>query len=378
MTAAAAGEPLKSGPMHLYLQVNHFLMKDSKLSEAAAIAMKEVLALQGGEEVLIAANVTDDSFPVARAYYEAAKTAGGKPTIVVSPVKDRLELADRLMLEALRAGPDVFIGVWEKMAGQDPYGSTIGYIGRDGKKYESLVFKQSWGDGRMRGFFSALTTADLVERLVPIDYAALRERAAALKNIMDKGTEIHVTSPAGTNVRISIAGRKGILDDGNMTAPGKLANLPCGETFISPAIGGTNGTVVFDGSVTLLDRSVIPDIPVHVTFKDGYVTDVTGGPVARELLGVIEKGEQMANARGLVAEAKNARHLGEFGIGLNPNARPTDNLMEAEKAWKTVHFAIGANFDNDAPALIHQDCLVLNPSLWVDGELIMKDGVILL
>ena len=109
--------------------------------------MKEVLALREGEEVLIATNPTDDTFPVARAYYEAAKAAGGRPTIVVSPVKDRLELADRLMLEALRAGPDVFIGVWEKMAGQDPYGTTIGYIGRDGKKYESLVFKQSWGDG---------------------------------------------------------------------------------------------------------------------------------------------------------------------------------------------------------------------------------------
>ena len=350
----------------------------SRLSKAATIAINEVVALRKGEEVLIATNITDESFPVARAYYEAAKAAGAKPTIVISPVKDHLELGDRLMLEALRAGPDVFIGVWDRMSGLDPHGTTMGYIGRDGKKYESLVFKQSWGDGRMRGFFSALTTADLIERLVPIDYAALRERAAALKTVLDKGTEVHVTSPAGTDVRVSIAGRKGIPDDGNLTMPGKMANLPCGETFVSPAIGGTNGTIVFDGSMTLLDRSVIPEIPVLVTFKDGYVTDVTGGPVARELLDVIKKGEQMAKARGLEAEAKNARHLGEMGIGLNPKARPTDNLMEAEKAWKTMHFAIGANFDNDAPALIHQDCLVLNPSMWIDGEQIMKDGDLLL
>jgi leucyl aminopeptidase (aminopeptidase T) len=282
------------------------------------------------------------------------------------------------MLDTLRAGPDIFIGVFEKMAGQDPIGTTMGYIGRDGKKYESLVFKQSWGDRRMRGYFSMLTTTDLVERLVPIDYAELRKRAAALKKVLDRGAEVHVTSPAGTDVRVSIAGRTGILDDGNLTAPGKMANLPCGETFISPAIGGTDGTIVFDGSITLLDRSVIPKIPVLVTFKDGYVTDVTGGPVARELLGVIKMGEQMARARGLAAEERNAWHLGELGIGLNPMARPTDNLMEAEKAWKTVHFAIGTNFDNDAPALIHQDCLVLNPSMWVDGEQIMKDGDLLL
>ncbi len=264
------------------------------------------------------------------------------------------------------------------MAGQDPYGTTIGYIGRDGKKYESLIFKQSWGDRRMRGFFSALTTADLIERLVPIDYAALWAQAATLKDVLDRGTEVHVTSPAGTDVTVSIAGRKAIPDDGNLTMPGKMANLPCGETFVSPAIGGTSGTLVFDGSVTLLDRSIIPQIPIRVTFKDGYVTDVIGGPEAGDLLNAIEKGEQMARARGLSVEEKNARHLGEMGIGLNPKARPTDNLMEAEKAWKTMHFAIGANFDNDAPALIHQDCLVLNPSMWVDGRQIMKDGDLLL
>ena len=120
-----------------------------------------------------------------------------------------------------------------------------------------------------------------------------------LKTVLDKGTEVHVTSPAGTDVTVSIAGRKGIPDDGNLTMPGKMANLPCGETFVSPAIGGTSGTLVFDGSVTLLDRSVIPQIPIRVTFKDGYVTDVTGGPVAGDLLDVIEKGEQMARARGL-------------------------------------------------------------------------------
>ncbi len=353
-------------------------MRLDRLSKAATIAINEVVAVHDGEEVLIVTNLTDESFPVARAYYDAAKAAGGKPALVVSPVKDRLETADRLTLEALRAGPDVFIGVFEKMEGQDPVGSTIGYIGRDGKKYESLVFKQSWGDRHMRGFFSALTTVDLIERLVSVDYAALRKRAAALKNVLDGGSELHVTSPAGTDVRVSIAGRKAIVDDGDLKSPGKMANLPCGEAFISPAIGGTNGTIVFDGSVTLLGQSVIPDVPVRATFKDGYVTDIAGGQVAKELSDVLGKGEQMARARSLAAEAMNARHLGEAGIGLNPEARPTDNLMEAEKAWRTMHFAIGANFDNDAPALIHQDCLVLNPSLWIDGKLIMKDGDLML
>ena len=339
--------------------------------------MKDVLALRQGEEVLIATNFEGGAFPVAQAYYDAARAAGGKPVIIVTPRKDRMDQADRLYLETLKAVPDVFIGVWDYLGGQDLYGNMTGYIGRDGKKYADLVFCQSWGDRRMRGFFSALTTADIIERLVPIDYDALRARAATLKNVLDAGTEVHVTAPSGTDVRFSISGRSAIVDDGNLTVPGKMANLPCGETFVSPALGSTEGIIVFDGSITLADRSVIPKTPVTVAFRDGYVVDVTGGSVAKELLDAIRMGERMALDRGLQIEAKNARHIGEFGIGLNPEARVCDNLMEAEKAWKTVHFAIGKNFDNDAPALIHQDCLVLDPSVWVDDRQIMKDGDLL-
>jgi leucyl aminopeptidase (aminopeptidase T) len=348
------------------------------LGKAAAIAINEVIALREGEEALIATNFEGEAFPVAEAYYDAARAAGGKPVLMVMPRKDRLDRADRLYLEALKAVPDVFIGVWDHLAGQDPYGNMTGYVGRDGKKYEDLVFLRTWGDHRMRGFFSALTTVDIIERLVPVDYGAMRIIAAKLKQVMDRGKEIRVTSPAGTDVTFSIRGRNALVDDGNLTTPGKLANLPCGETFISPAIASTEGVVVFDGSITLEDRSVIPETPVSVTFRDGYVAGVTGGSVAKELMKVIRKGERVAKSRGLQVEATNARHIGEFGIGLNPAARVCDNLMEAEKAWKTVHFALGANFDNDAPALIHQDCLVLSPSVWVDDRQIMKDGDLLL
>ncbi len=43
-------------------------------------------------------------------------------------------------------------------------------------------------------------------------------------------------------------------------------------------------------------------------------------------------------------------------------------MLEDEKAFRTCHFAIGANYDEDAPALIHLDGLVPNPTIVVvDG-----------
>ena len=65
---------------------------------------------------------------------------------------------------------------------------------------------------------------------------------------------------------------------------------------------------------------------------------------------------------------RNARNIGEFGIGLNPAAVITGNMLEDEKAFHTCHFAIGENYDNDAPALIHLDGIVREPTIKIAYE----------
>ena len=54
------------------------------------------------------------------------------------------------------------------------------------------------------------------------------------------------------------------------------------------------------------------------------------------------------------------------------------NMLEDEKVYGTCHIAIGANYDNDAKALIHLDGLIKNPTITVTGtnfdRVIMKDG----
>jgi leucyl aminopeptidase (aminopeptidase T) len=81
--------------------------------------------------------------------------------------------------------------------------------------------------------------------------------------------------------------------------------------------------------------------------------------------------------------ATNARNLGELGIGLNTEARITGNMLEDEKVYGTCHFAIGSNYDEDAPAMIHLDGLVKNPTIaavMADASVrtLMKDGAIAL
>jgi leucyl aminopeptidase (aminopeptidase T) len=339
--------------------------------------MRDVVGLKDGEEVLIITNFEGDVFPIARTIFDVTRKLGGKPTMAIQEMKTTYTYAERLVLEALRAEPDVVVSLSANKMGKDPYGLSIGYMGRDGKKYSSLFDKLMDGDKRIRGFWSPTTTVEMFERCVAVDYKAMQAKALSLKNALDGHKEIHITAPGGTDAYISIKGRKAFLDDGDFSTPGKGGNLPAGEAFISPAIEGVSGTIVFDGTVDLVPNAVIPKKPVKLIMKDGYVDRVVGGVEAKELLKVIENGAKMAHEKGLKDEERNARHIGELGIGINYKAKMTGNLLEDEKLGKTIHFAIGANYDNDANALIHQDCLVMNPSMWVDNKQIMKDGKIL-
>lgn len=348
----------------------------SKLQEAARVAMGEVLGLKEKEEVVIVTDLDGDAFPIAKALFEQTRALGGKPTIVVQPSKTQYDYAERAVLEAIRSEPDVLIGMGSGKVGKDPFGTITGYVGRDGKKY-SHIFELLLENRRARSFWSPGATVDMFERCVNVDYAQMQALAAKLKAIIDDGKMVQVTSPAGTDIRFSIEGRKGQVDDGDFRAPGRGGNLPCGEAYVSPKNESAEGVIVFDGTVDLVPKAVIPKTPVHVLYEHGFVKEISGGPEAAELLKVIEKGESMARELGLKAEERNARGLGELGIGINYAAKMTCNMLEDEKVGRTVHFAIGANLDNDANALIHQDCLVMRPSMWIDEKRIMKDGELL-
>lgn len=77
-----------------------------------------------------------------------------------------------------------------------------------------------------------------------------------------------------------------------------------------------------------------------------------------------------------------ASMIGELGIGLNPNARLTGNLLEDEKAFRTVHIAFGNNQDMPGgknSSKTHRDYLIKQPTLTVtyqDGsqKVLIKDG----
>jgi len=108
--------------------------------------------------------------------------------------------------------------------------------------------------------------------------------------------------------------------------------------------------------------------PLTITVKNGWAQRFQG-PDATQLESLLKSAD------------KNAYNIGELGIGTNPNARLIGVVLEDEKVLGTVHIALGDNtsyVDGHTKSKIHEDGILLQPTVKIDGRLIMKDGELLL
>lgn len=357
-----------------------------RLTNAARVAVREVLKAKKGESILIITNPNPEVRLISEALYDAAVESGALATLVFQPVKSQLDFANDSVIHALRAEPEIAVSVSHAKLGKDRFGMKKKY--RHGKKTYDHIFQYLLGSKKTRSFWSPSATVNMFQRTVPIDYRALRKTSAKLKKAFDKAHTAHITSDLGTDLVIGLRGRKAFTDDGNFSKPGTGGNLPAGEMYISPELGSSEGTLVYDGCISS-DRGVILiKEPIRIKVRRNLVTEIRGGIEAGQLRATLERARKSTRrfaAEGKVAKRdlpgylENIRNLGELGIGLNEKARIVGNMLEDEKVFRTCHIAIGSNYDEDAKALIHLDGLIRNPTIEIMGAggkpaLVMDEG----
>jgi leucyl aminopeptidase (aminopeptidase T) len=199
----------------------------------------------------------------------------------------------------------------------------------------------------------------LVNKLLAINYAPIRDLGTKLKAKLEAGNQLTITSPLGTNLTAGIR-QSQVIDDNGFIAPGTVGNLPAGEVFFCPVDNSTNGTWVVNGS--LADEDDL-DQPVVITIENGQAVKFEGGQAAQRLEAKLK------------AVGPEALIVAEIGIGTNPAADPQASLIEAEKAYATAHLAFGNSqgFGGPNAAPIHLDGLTLDPTITINDEVIVKN-----
>jgi len=203
-------------------------------------------------------------------------------------------------------------------------------------------------------------TEDMLARLMNADMAVLRRRGAALAAELRSGSEARITCRHGSDLRLGLEDRVPIADAGVLNAPGAFGNLPCGEAFVSPAEGTAEGTLVVDGSIAGVGKV---ETPVELTVRAGHLTDATG-PEGAALMELLTK------------HGEDGTNVAELGIGTNEEATLTGNILEDEKILGTCHVAFGASaaIGGGVQVPVHLDCVVLEPTVEIDGKKVVSGG----
>lgn len=183
------------------------------------------------------------------------------------------------------------------------------------------------------------------------------QRVHGFLGLLSLGSRVRITTPHGTDVSFSIAGREGRSDTGLLHTRGAFGNLPGGEAYIAPVEGTAQGRLVVPAGwyPGLVENMIL-------TFSGGFVTSLDGG-------GVVGKQFREWFAFG-DDSLRHRRNCAELGIGTNPNASRPDNVLEAEKIKGTVHIAVGdsSHIGGVTESDLHEDFVLPQPTLWVDGE----------
>jgi leucyl aminopeptidase (aminopeptidase T) len=191
------------------------------------------------------------------------------------------------------------------------------------------------------------------------DYHEVERLTNLVSDVLDKGKIVKIVTPSGTNLKMSIDGRTCLRDTGIYhKAPNDWGNLPAGEACLAPVEGTTQGILVIDSMGHTVTQ------PVHVTMKDGWAVRFEG-PDAKRLESSLRRGDA------------NAFNVGELGVGTNAKARLSGAVLEDEKVLGTVHVALGDNSSypgGHSKSNIHMDGILLEPTVKVDGRLLLEKG----
>ena len=199
-------------------------------------------------------------------------------------------------------------------------------------------------------------SADIIKRTLTADYTQIAKLSTKLAQILTQAKTANLTSPAGTDLSFNLSGRTALADTGLYLKPGSWGNLPAGEACIGPLEGKTQGVLVIDGT------------PIKIIVKDGLATTISGSKAAKNLIKILDQ------------IGPKARNIAELGIGTNPLAKLSSNVLEAEKVYGTCHVALGSNisYGGQIDVPFHSDGIILNPTLQIDGKIILKGGKFLI
>jgi leucyl aminopeptidase (aminopeptidase T) len=203
---------------------------------------------------------------------------------------------------------------------------------------------------------------------VDVDYQQLKSTGEQMRKVLAAGKELRITNPSGTDLRVGIAGRQVVVNDGVISpeerkqgGPALSVWLPAGEVYLRPQPGTANGVIVADHLFYQGDRI------------EGLRLEVKGG----KMVAMTAKSglDPLREYYELATPGKDAFTV--VDIGLNPSIQlPEGGAVNVWSRAGAVTLVVGsdawAGGSNSSNFSISPE--IRNATVEVDGSALVKDG----
>jgi len=197
------------------------------------------------------------------------------------------------------------------------------------------------------------------------DYTEVKKHALAIEKILNETIGAEILFSTGDNLYIDLRNRVAKSDTGDCRKTGQAINFPSGEACKAPYEAAPDEISEFGESKT---EGIMPvnydEEIVKFSIKNNKIVDV---------IGESKKAEDM---RAFFEKDETHRNIAELGIGCNPKAVVTGNILEDEKVGLHIAYGMSSHLGGKINSDMHQDicyskgCPVEGTSL----KLIYKDG----
>lgn len=192
------------------------------------------------------------------------------------------------------------------------------------------------GACRIRGSTTRVISMPTVERRMEetafkANYSDVQIYAENIKEMLNKAIGADVLFSTGDKLFLDLRNRKAHADGGSCKKAGILINFPSGEGYIAPYEGIGDEVDQFGESKT---EGILPDNQHGDLLK--YKVE------KNRIVEVIGSGENANKMRKFFEDDETHKNIAELGIGCNPKAVVTGNILEDEKVGG-LHIAYGTS-----------------------------------
>ena len=177
------------------------------------------------------------------------------------------------------------------------------------------------------------------------NYADVKVYANSIKNMLTNAIAAEVLFSTGDRLFLDLRNRYGKADEGDCSKPGQCINFPSGEGYIAPYEAAADEIDKYGESKT---EGILPDTQhgsiIKYKVKNNRIVDVLG------------EGKKQDEIRAFFKENDSRKNIAELGVGCNPKAIVTGNILEDEKVGG-LHIAYGmsTHIGGTVKSDMHQD-----------------------